>query len=522
MEQDRILNVAIVGGGPGCKAIMDIIFSEKLSQLRIRLIGVADIDPHAAGYRYAQEKGIYTTQDYGDLFNLKDLDLIVELTGHEGLANEIFRAKPDHVRLMGNVSARLFWDIFRIEEERIAERKEAERVLRDEGRFLRNVFDAIQDGVTVVDCDFNIIRVNPWVERLCASRKPLVGKKCYKAYQIGTSPCPWCPSVRTSRSAERGIGIVAFPSAGNAKRWIELSAFPLANLNGDVIGIIEHLKDITERKQAEQHLRESEAQKRAILDASVDMIRYVDDGMRIIWANRRTSEDLGMAPEDIIGRTCYALFLDRDSPCEGCPTEKVVETGTIEHGVMRKHNFAGRQGDSYWDCYSVPVRDEYSGVARFIQVGRDVTEQKQAEQELERRHRELEAINAVLLRMTKEYSLDGMCRVLQTMMEDFYPDFETWIFLLTPQRDRLYFSRPGEGDPIGPCYEKGRKRLRDLGLEESLLQLLTKEKVFRERAGQLSRRDRRTGFGFFCMDGFARGGGWPMPRTFCAWLVVSG
>ena len=58
MEQGKVLDVAIVGGGPGCKAIMDMIFAEKLSQLRMKLIGVACTNPKAVGYCYAQEKGI--------------------------------------------------------------------------------------------------------------------------------------------------------------------------------------------------------------------------------------------------------------------------------------------------------------------------------------------------------------------------------------------------------------------------------------------------------------------------------
>lgn len=130
MEKIKALNVAIVGGGPGCKAIMDMIFAEKLSQLRMKLIGVACTNPKAVGYRYAQEKGIYTTTDYHDLYKLKNLNMIIELTGREEVAGEIFRTKPEGVRLMGNVAARLFWDIFQIEEERIAERKRADEELQ--------------------------------------------------------------------------------------------------------------------------------------------------------------------------------------------------------------------------------------------------------------------------------------------------------------------------------------------------------------------------------------------------------
>jgi transcriptional regulator with PAS, ATPase and Fis domain len=130
MEQIKPVNVAIVGGGPGCKAIMDIILAEKLSQLRMRLIGVACTNPEAVGYRCAQERGIYAIRDYRDFFRLKDLNMIIELTGRDEVANEISRTKPEHVLLMNHVAARLFWDVFQIEEELIAERNRSEEALR--------------------------------------------------------------------------------------------------------------------------------------------------------------------------------------------------------------------------------------------------------------------------------------------------------------------------------------------------------------------------------------------------------
>ncbi len=130
MEQAKTLKVAIVGGGPGCKAVMDMIFAEKLSQLRMKLIGLASTNPKAVGCLYAKEKGIYTTEDYHDLYRLKDLNMIIELTGREDVANEISKTKPDHVRLMDHVAAHLFWDVFQIEEQGIGERRRAEEALQ--------------------------------------------------------------------------------------------------------------------------------------------------------------------------------------------------------------------------------------------------------------------------------------------------------------------------------------------------------------------------------------------------------
>ena len=65
--------------------------------------------------------------------------------------------------------------------------------------------------------------------------------------------------------------------------------------------------DITESKKAEEALRKSETQKKAILDASVDRIRLVDTDLRIIWANKTTIRELNRAPEDLAGQPCYKV-----------------------------------------------------------------------------------------------------------------------------------------------------------------------------------------------------------------------
>ena len=149
MEQVKPFNVAIVGGGPGCEAIMDMIFAEKLSQLRMKLIGVASTNPEAPGYLYAQEKRMHTTKDYRDLYELKDLNIIIELTGRDEVASEIFETKPAHIRLIDHVTARLFWDIFQIEEEWIEERREAEEALRKSEEEYRRLVDTSLTGIFI-------------------------------------------------------------------------------------------------------------------------------------------------------------------------------------------------------------------------------------------------------------------------------------------------------------------------------------------------------------------------------------
>jgi PAS domain S-box-containing protein len=258
--------------------------------------------------------------------------------------------------MVDHVTARLLWDIFHLGEEVAAERKGAEEALREDRRFLQNVFEAIQDGMSVLDCEFNIVRANPWMEKMYASQMPLIGKKCYKAYQKRESPCPDCPVLRTLATGKAHSDVVPYPSEGKSTRWIDVSAFPLKNANGRLVGTIEYIKDITKRKQAQEALWESE-------------------------------------------------------------------------------------------------------------------------RELKRRHDELKAINRVLLRVTAEYSLNGMGRVLEDIMKDFYPGFDNWVFLLVPERDRLFFPGAEKMEGRATCFARAEKRLRDLGLEEAMLGLLTGERM---------------------------------------------
>jgi PAS domain S-box-containing protein len=171
--------------------------------------------------------------------------------------------------------------------------------------------------------------------------------------------------------------------------------------------------EIEERKQAEETLRESEAQKKAILDASVDRIRLVDTDMRIIWANKTTTRELNMAPEDLVGQPCYRVFFDNDAPCALCPSKKAITSGNIEHNIMHHRYSKGIEGETYWDNYSVPIKNESGDIINLIQIARNITERVQGEQALRERKKELkiktknlEEINTALRVLLKKRDED--------------------------------------------------------------------------------------------------------------------
>jgi PAS domain S-box-containing protein len=130
--------------------------------------------------------------------------------------------------------------------------KRAEQDVRENRRFLQSVFDSISDGITVLDCDHNVLRVNAWVEGLYAAKGQLTGRKCYEVFMDRAAPCPWCPCVRAIQSGDRRTEVMPYPTASRAARWMEISAFPLKDESGNVVAVIKHMRDITTRRQADK------------------------------------------------------------------------------------------------------------------------------------------------------------------------------------------------------------------------------------------------------------------------------
>lgn len=149
--------------------------------------------------------------------------------------------------------------------EDITQQKKSEEALRQSETFLENVLYSIQDGISVLDTDLNIVMTNHVMERWYTSNFPLVGKKCYQAYHNSNQPCHPCPSLRCLESGRTEKEIVP-GLQGSPVEWIELFSYPLKDpLTGKIEGVVEFVRDITPRKKAEELIQKSLEEKEILL-----------------------------------------------------------------------------------------------------------------------------------------------------------------------------------------------------------------------------------------------------------------
>ncbi|MHC4563134.1 MAG: response regulator [Planctomycetota bacterium] len=136
-------------------------------------------------------------------------------------------------------------------------RLRAEEAIRASREMLRSVIDANPDVTIVVDRHYRIVQGNRKARELAGDR-PLAEMACYELSHHGDAPCheadSLCP-VKEAIAAKRPIIATHehFDAQGR-KRTMEISAAPIFGPDGNVVRVVQDIRDVTERKQAEQKL----------------------------------------------------------------------------------------------------------------------------------------------------------------------------------------------------------------------------------------------------------------------------
>ncbi len=138
----------------------------------------------------------------------------------------------------------------------ITEKKELEKRLAEQAHLFDAIYNATNNGLSVITPDYRIEMANATAEKLYGP--DLKGKHCYEVYQKRQSVCPFCPTRRTFETGLPQSEVVPFPSEENPEGYISLNTFPLKDENGKVTRVIENYQDISEQKKLEEKLLQAQ------------------------------------------------------------------------------------------------------------------------------------------------------------------------------------------------------------------------------------------------------------------------
>ncbi len=264
-------------------------------------------------------------------------------------------------------------------------RQRATEALRTGERFLSNIFEGIQDGMCVMGRDYRVIRVNSTLERMYGHTSPLEGRLCHEVFHGRSKRCEICPVAETFATGKTAREIVRKVGAGGKEEgWIDLYSFPILDqVSGELTGVIEYVRDITDRVRAEEALKDSEERYRRLVELSPNAI-FIHSQGRLTFVNAYGAEMVGAeSPEDILGRP-LADFVHPDSrEAVMHRVKNMMDAGrpvpAMEERFLR---LDGRAIEV--EVWATPFSDK--GEPAVIGVARDISGEKRGE--LERRNLE--------------------------------------------------------------------------------------------------------------------------------------
>ncbi len=293
----------------------------------------------------------------------------------------------------------------------IAERKKAEEELSRSKNDLRSILDCINSGFMLIDPEIHrIVDVNTYaLDMIGATRDQLINRVCHQfVCPAETGKCPITDLGQTVNTSERIL-----INAQGARIPILKSVTQVELQNRTFL--IESFIDITERKAADERLREAKEQLEKYLENSIDPIIAGDSVGCIVKPNKAFLEMTGYAEEEIIGNHIYNLSVVEPGTYESTAGEVVTipeDYHTKSYASITRLLEEGKV--SNWESYYIHksgkiipitqnatlIYNDRGEVAGSFSIIRDLTGQKKAEKALR--------ISEARFRAIAESSLDAI------------------------------------------------------------------------------------------------------------------
>jgi len=204
---------------------------------------------------------------------------------------------------------------------------------------------------------------------------------------------------------------------------VSLTISPIKDLSGKLVGFSKIAHDITERKRAEEALRQSEMRYRKIVETTNEGVWLLDSTLHNSYVNRQMAEMLGYEPREMLGRSVFDFYFPEDVE------RKKQVLARRQQGLREQieERLRRKDGSELWvRLAATPVfkdNGEFDGALAMVS---DITERKRAEAEL----RESEERFRLAAQAGKMYAYDWIARTNKVVRS---PEFAAVLGLTKPE-----------------------------------------------------------------------------------------
>jgi len=284
------------------------------------------------------------------------------------------------------------------------EEKNMEKKLKKAYSQLENLLNAAADGIRIINRDFTVKKLNDTMAKLAGVEKEkAVGMKCSEMFGsddvCGTERCSMRRILKNGKpfhdeTLRRRVDGKTIPCLQFAT--------PFKDENGEIIGIVEDFRDISDRKKMEEALKESEQKFRMINSAAYDAIIMMDNEGKISYWNKAAEKMFGYKAEEIIGKHLHYTLAPKsfhEAYDKGFSRFKDTGEGTavgktLELTAIKKD---GTEFPIELSLSSVKIKDKWCAIG----IVRDITDRKKAEESLKKYQMKIQQQNIKLKKLDK-------------------------------------------------------------------------------------------------------------------------
>ena len=284
-------------------------------------------------------------------------------------------------------------------------RKRVEEALRNSEARLHAALDSMADEVWFVDAHGNIILVNDVALRNLGVTRDAFFRNIHEAvarleiFEPDGTPRP--PNQALLARALRGEvlrsqGELVRNIANSELRYREVSSAPVRDAQGEIIGAVAVVRDVTDRKRAEDELRQLKDEYRLLVEHQTDMVALMSREGRRLYVNPNFLMMVGKTEDEVV-KTDYAPEIHPDDQARvAAEWQRTFQPPDYSSSIDARTKTV--HGWRWLSWHNTALFDEHGEPTRAISVGRDVTDVKQAEEALRENEERLRlALNAAHL-----------------------------------------------------------------------------------------------------------------------------